>query len=301
MWEFADPNKLLASAVNESPGLRGLFAAAIARKPPSFDRPWSLIIGFDEFVPGNKLSVDNRRKTMVLSFSFLELGSVSLCEALAWQTPVCVRASTIGYVEGGWSHMFSIFLRRQLLGPDGLATAGIPLVLGDDPNEPTLLFARLTNVLADGEGVKHGFDLKGSSGLKPCFKHFNVFKKDFRVTLRQQQRCCSTIGFCFVSLALPPAASLFNHRPSQFPRTVTQTAFLFQRSAAPVGSDRKTQARTPSWPKATPSTWKFRATKWRDSRSGRNVICTLWLTLCGKLMPGFKLELSRRVGSITCR
>jgi hypothetical protein len=41
-----------------------------------------------------------------------------------------------------------------------------------------LLFARLTNLLSDGDGLRMAFDWKGASSLKPCFKHYNVFKKD---------------------------------------------------------------------------------------------------------------------------
>ena len=91
-WEFADPNTLLANLVEHSPALNRLFTEAVRISPPSVNKPWSLVVGFDEFVPGNKLKVNNRRKTMVLSFSFLELGQAALSQGLAWQTPVCLQA-----------------------------------------------------------------------------------------------------------------------------------------------------------------------------------------------------------------
>ena len=43
--------------------------------------------------------------------------------------------------------------------------------------QPKLLFAKLGNVLADGEGHMMAFDWKGASALKPCLRHFNVYKK----------------------------------------------------------------------------------------------------------------------------
>jgi hypothetical protein len=139
--------------------------------------PWSLVVGFDEFTPGNKLQADNRRKVMVLSYSFLELGQFSLCHNVVWTTPVCVRTSVIGTVDGGWSTMLSAYLRRQLLGPDGLATVGVPLELHGDDDQPTVLFAKLVGLLSDGEGLRMGFDWKGHASFKPCFKHYNVFRK----------------------------------------------------------------------------------------------------------------------------
>ena len=36
-------------------------------------------MGYDEFVPGNKLNLQNHRKCMNLSFSFEELGSAITC------------------------------------------------------------------------------------------------------------------------------------------------------------------------------------------------------------------------------
>jgi hypothetical protein len=174
-WEFADPGKLLANMVARSPALNNLFAETASRHPPSPDRPWSLVVGFDEFTPGNKLKVDNRRKTMVLSFSFLEFGQTALSKALAWQSPVCLRATMIHQIIGGWSHCLKRYLHKQLLGSGGLAGAGLPLLVN---GQPMLLFARLTNLLSDGDGLRQALDWRGHGSLKPCFKHFNVFMKD---------------------------------------------------------------------------------------------------------------------------
>ena len=76
---------------------------------------------------------------------------------------------------GGWSTMLRLFLERLLVGPCGFATVGVPLLID---GEHRLVFARLTNLLSDGDGHRQALGWKGASGLKPCFKHFNVFKKD---------------------------------------------------------------------------------------------------------------------------
>lgn len=45
-WEYMAPNRWLASLVDRSPGLQELFDVALRRTPCSFDRPWSLVLGF---------------------------------------------------------------------------------------------------------------------------------------------------------------------------------------------------------------------------------------------------------------
>jgi hypothetical protein len=59
-WELLDPNLWLTSLVGQSPVLHEIFRIATARFPPSEARPWRLVLGFDEFAPGNKLQTDNR-------------------------------------------------------------------------------------------------------------------------------------------------------------------------------------------------------------------------------------------------
>ena len=70
-WELLDPCRLLAESVAASPFLQGLIASSLRDRPCDFERQWRMVIAFDEFAPGNKLKVDNMRKCMVLSFSFL--------------------------------------------------------------------------------------------------------------------------------------------------------------------------------------------------------------------------------------
>jgi hypothetical protein len=71
--------------------------------------------------------------------------------------------------------MMRLFLERILFGESGLSTVGVPVLIG---GQERILFAKLTNLLSDGDGHRMGWDWKGASSLKPCWKHFNVFKKD---------------------------------------------------------------------------------------------------------------------------
>jgi hypothetical protein len=97
---FVDPGLLLAALLQDSAALRDLYTAAWNRSPSSPDRPWSLVVAFDEFMPGNKLSTDQARKTMVLSFSFLELGGAYLSRGAVWCTPLVMRSAKIAEVHG---------------------------------------------------------------------------------------------------------------------------------------------------------------------------------------------------------
>ena len=54
-WEIVDFSKALPAYLANSDGLRRLYCEAAARLPPTFARPWSAVVAFDEFVPGNKL------------------------------------------------------------------------------------------------------------------------------------------------------------------------------------------------------------------------------------------------------
>ena len=119
---------------------------------------------------------------MVLSVSFLQLGQFALTSGDAWVTLAVVR--TIGVIDcvvGGWSAMLRVLLEQLFLGDLGLATVGLPLNLSQQA--PVMLFAALTNFLADGDGLRSAYDWRGASSLKPCLVHHNVLKKVTRLAL----------------------------------------------------------------------------------------------------------------------
>ena len=98
-WLYVDPGKLLTVLLSESAALQGLYDQAWARSPATIQAPWSLVVAYDEFVPGNKLSTDQTRKTMVVSFTFLELGAAALSRGTVSTTPVSVRSAAIAKVQ----------------------------------------------------------------------------------------------------------------------------------------------------------------------------------------------------------
>jgi len=98
-WEFIDPGALLDAMLAASPSFRAVFQRAWDTRAPSVAAPWSLVVAFDEFIPGNKLAVEHARKSMVLSFSFRELGQDVLSLGSCWCTAVVVRSSKIAEVH----------------------------------------------------------------------------------------------------------------------------------------------------------------------------------------------------------
>ena len=95
IWRLLDPCKTLAAIVEKSPGMQALYAQAWRRTPPTPATPWRVVLGFDEFTPGNKQSLDQTRKTMVVSYSFLELGQAALSRGRVWVTFACIRSVMI--------------------------------------------------------------------------------------------------------------------------------------------------------------------------------------------------------------
>lgn len=163
-WHILQPQNVLQKLVGASSGLKAAFEEAWSAQPCSFDRPWSLVMYFDELTPGNVLRPDNKRKTMAVYLSVRELGPQVLCHCEAWATIALVRTSVIRTIVGGWSRMLKDLVRSMFLGASGFGTAGVVLQL----DRPRLLFAQLRNILADEAALKLAFDSKGASGLRPC-------------------------------------------------------------------------------------------------------------------------------------
>ncbi len=94
-WSMLDPVVTLATMLEKSKDLQALYTEAWRRSPCTPESPWRVVAAFDEFTPGNKLSLDQGRKTMVLSFSFLELGQAALSRGSSWATVGIVRSNII--------------------------------------------------------------------------------------------------------------------------------------------------------------------------------------------------------------
>jgi len=177
IWEVADPVLLVAKLIRERPNILQAFVEALRTAPCSKSNPWHCLIGLDEFSPGDKLKVNSRRKSMVLNFSFAELGARRLGYDSIWATPAVMRHVTIQAIQGGWSHALLMFLKRMFYGPHGFLVTGLP-VCNERGDTLATVYATLGDLFSDGDGLRAGLDWKGASGTKPCFCHWNVLSKE---------------------------------------------------------------------------------------------------------------------------
>ena len=173
-WNLAKPCLLIQHVLKESPELQECYAEALRDDPCSADRPWKVVIGFDEFVPGKFQHGEQPKKMMCLYFNFLNLGQHIIAQGSSWWVPVVVRHDFCKQVDGGWSCMLAMFCRELFLSTEGLLTSGVPVIIN---NSYVLLHGDLYIMMSDGEGLQRGYCWKGASSLKPCIRHYNVLMK----------------------------------------------------------------------------------------------------------------------------
>ena len=174
VWHVADFMLLVAHTIRSSPAMQELFSNALQRYPCSASSPWRLLVTWDEFTPGSLLRPQNQRKGMVVNISFQELGT-ALHNDNCWWTVAVVKTKTIGKVLGGWSRMLRDLLKMVLVSPTGIQTAGMPL---DIKGQIVNVYAKVGVLLSDGDGLRMALQWMGTSSLHPCFRHWNVLKKN---------------------------------------------------------------------------------------------------------------------------
>ena len=172
--ESCDPGELVQLILSSGPQLAKVYMKAHSLRPCTRENPWHIIIGFDEFLPGNPTAGQHSKKTMCLYFNFTELGSATLVEAASWMCPLILPTEVESDIPGGWSRVFADFLERCFFGRTGFLTAGVPICYGSDM---FVLYADLGIIISDGDGLRKAFAWKGASSIRPCFKHDNCLKK----------------------------------------------------------------------------------------------------------------------------
>ena len=166
-WSLLEPNRLLAFVLDQCPQLAEAYGKAANEHLPTREDPWSLITCFDEFVPGDKLKGHNARKSMVLGYNFIELGEEVLSKDHSWMIPVVLRTQMMNNFQGGWSRWLRDYFRTQLLGPTGLSEEGVLVMIG---GAPLVIFAQVTDILPDYDGVRIGWYWKGANAIRCCLR-----------------------------------------------------------------------------------------------------------------------------------
>ena len=171
--ETADPCLLVQLMLARSAALERRFATGLQRHRGTERDPWRLVLGFDEFCPGDKFNYDRTKSVLCFYFSFYELDAAS--EGNAWFCPLVIRSTEADSLLGGQSHVLARLLHRTFLGPHGLSTVGIPIAY---EGQHRLVFALLANLVSDGDGFRKGLGWRGHASLKPSITHNNVLMKD---------------------------------------------------------------------------------------------------------------------------
>ena len=76
--EVQNPQAMFAHMIKDNPSFARRVEAAYARKPPSAQAPWTVIVYGDEILPGNALAHTTNRKCWGIYWSLLELGPATL-------------------------------------------------------------------------------------------------------------------------------------------------------------------------------------------------------------------------------
>ena len=166
-WYVGSLPKIMAEHCKNHSEFRAMLAELYERQPCTPDKPWRLVLNFDEFVPGAVLSLDNARKAWGFYASVLDMGSSALQSLGAWM-PLCVLRTVIcKQVQGGFSNACGNLLRRLR------NTLQEGFVLEFDSG-PKYIFMEFDCALADGAGLQYFWNSKGASALMPCFQCLNV-------------------------------------------------------------------------------------------------------------------------------
>ena len=124
--EYADPGLLVQLVLTKCTKLAQRWVTALRHHKGTPSDPWSCILGFDEFQPGDKLSFDREKAVMCLYFNFAEVDAAS--QGSTWFCPVSVGSAQADSVVVGWSRLLSCILHRMFLVTNGFSTVCIALI-----------------------------------------------------------------------------------------------------------------------------------------------------------------------------
>ncbi|CAK0822291.1 unnamed protein product, partial [Prorocentrum cordatum] len=165
----------LQRCASESASFRNLLPATLREFPCPPAAPWDFILHFDEFVPGNVLRQDKKRKTLSFYGSFRSFGPDAVSSEDAWLPLAFVRHAVVDKVAGRIPGVVRQLLRRLFIGPDSASQRGARIDGIGPGGAPALIFFELSNLLlCDEDGAKNAWRLKGAAGVILCALCKNV-------------------------------------------------------------------------------------------------------------------------------
>jgi hypothetical protein len=188
-----------------------LLSSAAARSPPTFAKPWRIIIYSDEITPGNAMKPHNSRMLQAVYWSFVEFGAAALAHEDFWLTAVTLKSTEVLKIDGGMSAVTASIL-KHFFGDAGrnLQQCGITLYPPD--TAPLRLHAYFCLMLADESALHQTWMHMGASGVKLCVQCMNIVPRDWAETCQL------------------PADHFF--RPYTDPRTFTEEGVILHTRAS---------------------------------------------------------------------
>lgn len=147
-------------------------------RPCTTEEPYKLIFYADEVTPGNLLRPDNRRKTMNYYVTIKDFGPSLTKHECMWLCLGVIRSTVAKELAGGISAVTASLLERLFV-VEGLAAGGVVLSIGDDQAFGKVRFVfSLGNVVADADGHRALWSVKGAAGKIPCLLCPKVINDD---------------------------------------------------------------------------------------------------------------------------
>lgn len=173
-WWVADFGKVLQHYTKHNATFRGLLASTHERRPCTFDRPWHIILNFDEATPGRILNLDNRRKIWTFFISVEEFGAAYLSREAAWIPVAVIRSDKVKLTEGKFSAVSRKYLRELYLEENNVRDDGVFI---DSLDGGTILFFEHGRTSQDEDALNGFWSSKGASGIMPCWCCANVAQR----------------------------------------------------------------------------------------------------------------------------
>ena len=170
-WHLPNLSQMIKWHFENNPLFRDALTAVVKSNP---NKPVHLLPYSDEYTPGNVLHPEVRKKTKAWYVSVMEFGE-ALSSVALWIPAAALLSNKMKRLAGKSSHAQRVFLEAALSDPMGICNSGI--LLSIDGVE-TLVTAVLEDPIGDELDLKSSLDVKGSSGVKPCFKCTNVCMRD---------------------------------------------------------------------------------------------------------------------------
>ena len=197
VWHYVSPFALLHHICTLSSTFASIVGSHLAQQTNN------IMLYFDETKPGNVLRPDPGREFMAIFWTFRELPEYLRHRVIGWFPFGFLRQTKMNQLVGGVSALASRVI-RAFFGSSGFnfQLGCRCLVNGVD----VYIRAGLGGILADEKGLKQVYDVKGSSGTKPCLVCKNMTSK---------HKDLSGHGY-FVGLHCSKYASLDRHSDESF-------------------------------------------------------------------------------------